>query len=128
MNYNDILKKHNLSFIVMHGSRVTGKTHAKSDFDIAVLQKNKDAKLDLLGLYADLATVLKKDRIDVTNLTHANPLLAQNVSLKSKILAGSKKEYEKFTLSAFHKYSDYLPYFKKEAEFVKERLNTYVTD
>lgn len=123
-----VRRKYNLLFILMHGSQVTGKTHARSDFDIAVLQKDNNIKLDLLGLYADLAIILKKDKIDITNLTYANPLLAQNVSLKSKILAGSNKEYDKFTLSAFHKYSDYLPYFKKEASFVKEKLNTYVTN
>lgn len=124
----NLLKKYNLSLILLHGSQVTGKTHAKSDFDFAVLQKNRDEELDILGLYADIATKLKINNADITNLTFANPLLAQNIARKSKLLAGKKKDYEAFLKMSFHKYSDYLPYLKMEADFVKERINSYVTD
>lgn len=123
-----VCEKYNLLFILLHGSQVTGKTHPKSDYDIAVFQKDRDKRLDLLSLYSDLAILLKKDKVDITNLTYANPLLAQNVSLKSKLLAGSRKEYDKFCLLTFHKYSDYLPYLKREAKIVKEKLNKYVTN
>ena len=112
----------------MHGSQITGKIHSKSDTDIAVLTKNKTDKLRLLELYGDLSKEFKTDRIDIVNATHANPLLAFSIAKKSKLLAGEIADYDKFKLSAFHKYSDYLPYLKKEAEFVKERLNTYVTN
>lgn len=117
----DILKKHNLSLIMMHGSQVTGKTHDKSDIDIAVMpKKNRDFKL---GLYGDLSKYFKFDNVDIVNLKTANPLLAFCVARKSKLLAGKKTDYDAFVKLAFHKYSDYQPYLKMEADFVKERIN-----
>lgn len=124
----NLLKKYNLSLILLHGSQVTGKTHSKSDFDFAVLQKNRNEKLDLFGLYVDIAMELNINNADITNLTFANPLLAQNVALKSKLLAGKKEDYDEFQRQSFFKYNDYIPYLKMEEEFVKERLNTYVTN
>lgn len=125
MTLEEIRKKHNLSLILMHGSQVTGKTHAKSDTDIAVMQKDGSRKIDLLGLYGDFAQILKTDSVDIVNLTHANPLLLFTVARKSKLLAGSQKDFDKFKLLAFHRYSDYQPYLKMEAEFVRERIATY---
>jgi len=125
MNLEDIRKKHNLSLILMHGSRVSGKTHPKSDTDIAVMQKDGSRKIDLLDLYGNFAKIFKTSSVDIVNLTHANPLLLFTVARKSKLLAGSQKDYNKFKLLAFHRYSDYQPYLKMEAEFVRERIAAY---
>ena len=122
---DDILKKHNLSLILLHGSQVTGKIHPKSDIDIAVLPKKNNKTFNLPGLYVDLNRIYESDRVDVANLIHANPLLMYRVARKSKLLAGKNSDYEEFQRLAFFKYSDYLPYLKKEAEFVEERINSY---
>ena len=50
MNCEEIRLKHNLSLIIMHGSQVTGKTHSKSDYDIAVVRNNKKKVLICLSL------------------------------------------------------------------------------
>ncbi len=125
MTLEDIRKKHSLSLILMHGSQVSGKTHPKSDTDIAVMQKDGDKNLDLLSLYGNFAKIFKTDKIDIVNLTRANPLLLFTVARKSKLLAGSKVDYERFLRLAFYKYNDYKPYLKYEAEFIKERVNSY---
>lgn len=125
MNLEDVRKKHNLSLILIHGSQVTGKIHAKSDTDIAVMQKDGGKNLDLLSLYGNFAKIFKTDKIDIVNLTRANPLLLFTVARKSKLLAGSKADYERFLRLAFYKYNDYKPYLKYEAEFIKERINSY---
>ena len=105
MTLEEIRKKHKLSLILMHGSQVTGKIHAKSDTDIAIVRKNDSSNFDLLALTADLTNYLK--------------------TKKSKLLAGTNEDYENLIYRAFHKYSDYLPYLKREADFVKERISTY---
>lgn len=125
MTLEEIRKKNNLSLILMHGSQVTGKTHARSDTDIAVMQKNTSKKLDIFGLYGNFAKIFKTNDVDIVNLTHANPLLLFTVARKSKLLAGSKADYEKFLHLAFYKYNDYKPYLKYEAEFIKEKINSY---
>lgn len=124
---DSLAKKHNLSLILLHGSRVTGEIHDKSDVDIAVVRKNPNKKLKLLALISDLTKKLKADNVDLVDITHANPLLMYAVMRKSKLISGEKEAYEKMLNLAFHKYSDYLPYLKREEEFIKERINSYVT-
>ncbi len=125
MTLEEIRKKHKLSLILMHGSQVTGKIHAKSDTDIAIVRKNDSSNFDLLALTADLTNYLKTNGVDLVDITHANPLLLFAVAKKSKLLAGTNEDYENLIYRAFHKYSDYLPYLKREADFVKERISTY---
>jgi len=112
MNLEEIRKKYNLSLILMHGSQVSGKTHSESDTDIAFVRQNDSLKVNFLELLADLSKLLKKDKIDLVDITHANPLLLQKVIIKSKLLAGDKSNYDRLSLEAFHKYCDY-KYFLK---------------
>jgi hypothetical protein len=125
MTLTEIAKKHNLSLILMHGSQVTGKIHAKSDLDIAVMQKSDKKNLDLIGLYADLGSYFKINNVDITNITHPNPLLGIAVARKSKLLFGLNEDYEDFCRKAFFRYNDYYPYLKMESDFVKERIEEY---
>ena len=124
---NNLAKKHALSLVLLHGSCVTGRVHDKSDMDVAVVRKNSNIKLNYLALISDLTKKLKADDIDLVDITHANPLLMYAVMRKSKLISGKKEDYEKMLSLAFHKYSDYLPYLKREEEFVKERIDSYVT-
>lgn len=127
MNLEEIRKKHNLSLILLHGSQVTGAVHAKSDTDIAVMQKTDSKNLDILSLYKDFISFFKTDKIDIANITRANPLLAFAVARKSKLLSGSKDDYDNFVRASFFKYNDYKPYLKMEQDFTKEKINSYVT-
>ncbi len=122
----EIRKKYNLSLILLHGSQVTGKLHSESDMDIAVVRKDVNSELDLLGLIFDLTKELNDKKIDIVDITNANPLLFFAVMKNSRLLSGGVSDYDKMKLAAFHKYSDYEPYFRKEADFVKERILSYV--
>lgn len=122
---NDILRKYGLLLIILHGSQAGGMTHAKSDTDIAILKKDRSKKFKYLSFLHDLSKKLKTDKIDITDAGTANPLLLYAVMKKSRLLAGEKSDYEKLMYRAFQKYSDYLPYLKKEFDFVKERISTY---
>lgn len=124
----EIRRKYNLSLILLHGSQVTGKIHRGSDTDIAVIREKTDSKIDLLALTLDIGKVLKSGEIDITDATNANPLLLYNIARKNKLLSGKKSDFEKFIRLAFTRYSDYLPYLKKEADFVKQKLATYANN
>lgn len=121
----EIRKRHKLSLILLHGSRVDGKIHEKSDVDIAVVRKS-DEKLKLLELIKEFTFALNTDKVDVSDITHADPLFLYSVIAKSKLIAGSKKDYEALLRLSFHKYSDYVPYLEKEREFVIKRIKSYV--
>lgn len=124
MNCEEIRLKHNLSLIIMHGSQVTGKTHSKSDYDIAVVRNNKKENLNLLELITDLESQFK-GFIDISDITFADPLFLFAVIKKCKLLAGDIKDFKSLERLSFFKYSDYIPYLKMESDFITERINSY---
>jgi len=117
-----IRKKHHLALILLHGSHVTGKTHPKSDLDIAVLANNPHQAINLFKLTADLINALEVDKVDLANLTHADPLLLKTVTSNCQLLSGTKSQLDKLQLKAFHRYNNYLPYLKLEHQFVANNL------
>ncbi len=124
MDIDDVRQKYNLSLILLHGSRVTGEIHTKSDFDIAVVRNDKKEKLDYFNLMSDLESIFK-GKIDLSDITFADPLFLFAVIQKCKLLSGDLKEFKSLEQKAFFKYSDYMPYLKMESDFVTERLNKY---
>ncbi|MBI2267924.1 MAG: nucleotidyltransferase domain-containing protein [Candidatus Blackburnbacteria bacterium] len=124
----DIRKEHGLLLILLHGSQVNGRTHEKSDVDIAVLRKDKKSKLKLMELIRDLSVALGTDKVDLSDLTNADPLFLFVATKKAMLLSGKESDFEKLQKLAFHKYSDYLPFLKKEEEFVRQRIKNYVAN
>jgi predicted nucleotidyltransferase len=111
--------------ILLHGSRVDGKTHPKSDIDIAVLPKIGQ-KIDILDLISDFSEIYNSDKLDITDLSKADPLLLYAVTTKSKLLSGSKGIFKDLKLKAFKKYIDYLPFLKMERIGVVKNLEKFL--
>lgn len=124
----DIRREHGLLLVLLHGSQVDGRVHKESDVDIAVVRKNRKSKLELIKLIRDLLTALGTDKIDVSDLTNADPLFLFSATRKAVLLSGRKDDFKRLQQVAFRKYSDYLPFLKKEEEFVKEKIKSYVAD
>lgn len=122
-----IRNKYQLQLILLHGSRVTEKTHPKSDIDIAVVRKNNQQKLDPLGLYSDLGDAFASNVIDIADITHADPLFLFSVIRHSQLLSGSQQNLDSLSSKSFHLYNDFLPYLKQEQTMVQEKLSHYVT-
>ena len=125
--YDALCNKHGLLLLLLHGSQVTGKTHQESDIDIAIVRDTKKTDIDMLALQQDLSELFGSDRIDITDLTHADPLLQFAVLSKSTLLAGNLGDYQRHQLMAFHQYNDYLPFLKEEKRIVAQKLQSYVT-
>lgn len=106
---DEIRQKYALELILLHGSQVSGQTHAKSDVDVAVLSKDRNTNLDWYVLASDLNEVFEMDNVDVTILNHANPLLLKTVTDKAKLLSGNVADFFKLKLRAFHAYNRLLP-------------------
>jgi predicted nucleotidyltransferase len=119
---NHIRRRHQLKLILLHGSQVTDQTHPQSDLDIAVVSHHPNHPLDLLRLIHDLSAVFATNHLDLTDLTHANPLLLKTVTQKARLIAGSQKDFDTLHRLAFHRYADYLPYLNQEGQFVNQSL------
>ena len=73
---NELALKHKLDFVVCFGSVATGKTHPKSDVDIAVISKSR---FDILKLTMDFYDLFKREDVDVVDLSLVSPTLAHAV-------------------------------------------------
>lgn len=117
--------KYKLKLIMVFGSFARGTAKANSDIDIAVVSLGKLSMSDELELAAELAEILKGE-IDLAAVNHANPLFLHQISRDAVLLGGSKTDFFKFKLNAFHRYNDYAPYFKLEEQSNKRLIKHYV--
>ena len=117
-----IRKKYRLALILAHGSQVSHQTHPQSDLDIAILPQNPHQTINFINLINDLSQIFPNQHIDLVNLAKTNPLLLKRVADQCQLLSGSQQNLAKFQLQAFHRYNDYLPYFKLEQQHILNSL------
>lgn len=124
---NKIAQKYNLELILLFGSRVSGKIHADSDVDIAVLPKsNKDFGFEKYSsLISDFSGAFFGKKIDLSFINQANPLLLKKISENALPLFGSNEKFIEFKLKAFKYFQDYLPYFKLEEMGIRKYLQHF---
>lgn len=119
--------KYRLELVILHGSKVEQRTHTQSDLDIAVTRKNPLGLFPSVNLINDLRIIFPKEKVDLADITHADPLFLFAVLSRSQLLSGKPKDYKDLQLKAFHDYQDYLPYLEQESDFIRKKLKTYVT-
>ncbi len=78
-----LAEQYELTLVVLFGSQATGRTHVKSDVDIAVLSKKK---LNLAKLMLEFSEVFQRDDVEVVNLGGASPTLMYVVVRDGQLL------------------------------------------
>ncbi len=124
---DDIRALHGLRLILLHGSHVGTLVHAESDIDIGVLRDQKKPAFRYVNLVSDLMETFNSDRIDMVDLTHADPLLLFAATKNCRLLSGNEDDLAALKLRAFHRYNDYREYLKEEADFIRKKLQSYVS-
>jgi len=107
-----LAQAHNLKFAVLFGSRAVGENiRGDSDYDIAVFSRRPErlfsADLDYYnGILFGLAKIFEApgDKIDLTDLRHADPLLRYEITRVGKLLVGDELEYEELKATARRRY------------------------
>lgn len=87
----EIARKYGLSFVALFGSQATGRTHQKSDVDIAVIRKQPisfDEKLKIIGEFSD---AFQREGVEVVDLASASPTLMYAVVRDGKLLYEEKE-------------------------------------
>lgn len=83
-------KRSSCGVVYLFGSQVSGKTHARSDYDIAVYFDEKDVVKrhdTLFELAGEISRVFQSDDIDIHSLNDLeNPLLKYNIIAKGKVV------------------------------------------
>ena len=121
-----IAHKHRARLILRFGSTVSGKTHARSDVDIAVLLDHPDLSLrERAELLHDLQSLFTDRDVDLVILNHADPLLLKQVGDRCVCLYGSEREFQRFRLLAFKRYQDHGRYLEMERRYVKRTFQDF---
>ena len=104
----NITKHYQLKLLLLFGSRVSGKIHRESDYDIAYLSR-RVLDLDEEGsLILDLLPIVKESDerlINLVNIKKAMPLLLYAMTSRARVLYESEPTmFAKLRAYAFKKY------------------------
>lgn len=122
----EVGKKYDLKFILLHGSYADGKARDGSDLDIAVLG-NKPIEFDKsLELHGDLSAIFgdnKKRELDLKTLHKIDPLFCYQVAKNSQLLYGDTTDYSEFKAYAFKNFFDSQDLFRLEKKLIYKFQN-----
>lgn len=121
--YTDIADRHGIVLLLQFGSTVTGKSHAGSDVDIAVLFDRPSVALEELGtLQAELQALYLERTVDLVVLNRADPLLLKQVTASCNLLYGSQRDLHELKIRAFKQYQDHRRFFEMERDYVDRAI------
>jgi predicted nucleotidyltransferase len=124
-----IAHKYSARLILRFGSTVSGKTHPRSDVDIAVLLAHPDVSLrERAELQQALQSLFTDREVDLVILNRADPLLLKQVSDRCVRLYGSEQEFQRFRLLAFKRYQDHRRFLEMERRYVERMLEADIPD
>lgn len=120
----EISQKNSLALLLLFGSQVTGQTHKESDFDVAYLaQKPLDFRQEG-QLIVDLMPVFKSDKVDLSNIKKAPPLLLKHIFDNNIILfCPDQSVYNEYEIYALKTYFEAQPLFQLREDLIKNYFN-----
>lgn len=117
-----IAKKYRLRFVILHGSRATGKEHAQSDIDIAVVPEKHMDIMTVLKIIAPFSLLFSENGecvdMDLKSMEGADPLFRYEVTHVGVLLYGNPTDYEEYKAISARMYDDARPLFDLERQLV----------
>ena len=105
-----------LRVLVLHGSRATGRAHARSDWDFAYLA---DTGFDANGLRAMLVEGLGSEHVDLADLERAGALLRHRVASSGTLVhERTPGAFQAFQMDAAQVWCDMAPVLEPAYERV----------
>ena len=118
-----LARRRGIRLMLQFGSTVAGKTHPRSDTDIAVLFESGQVPLRaLFEVGEELRDVFPGQEIDLAVLNHADPLFLKQITDRCRLLFGRPRDLAALRLYAFKRYQDYRRFLALERRFVSSRL------
>ena len=115
----EIARRHRIRLIVQFGSSVTGKTHARSDVDLAILLEGPPLPFgEHAELVHELQGLFPSQEVDLGFLNRADPLFLKKVTEACRLLYGHPSELQRLKIYAFKRYQDHRKYLDLERRFV----------
>lgn len=122
-NLRKIGKKFGLDFIILHGSRSTGRVLTKdSDVDIAIYRRGGINSEEFFEIYSQIAQIFKEEDVDVKTLNAKGSLFRYQVVRSGVLIFGDRTSYNEFKAFIFKEYFDAAPLFRLEEHLLKKHL------
>ena len=114
---------HGLELLVLFGSHAAGRARPDSDVDVAVRAAGGPLGTQAwMALDEGLAKLLPGRRVDLVDLTGADPLLLRQIFRHAVLLFERTGGFAAARLHAFHRYQDYRPFLRLERDAVRRAL------
>jgi predicted nucleotidyltransferase len=108
--------------VYLFGSTLSGKTHAESDLDLAVVPRDKAIRARKLDLLADLVRA-GFENVDLVFLDTTDIVLKFEAVKHNRLLYQSPDfDRGEFYSLIVRQYLDFLPYLKVQREAYKKRI------
>ena len=115
----EIARRHGIRLLLQFGSTVSGRTHARSDVDLAALLNRATLSLgEHAALLHDLQSLYPDREVDLVLINHADPLLLKKVMEAPRLVYGTERQVQELAIYAFKRHQDHRKYFDLEREFV----------
>lgn len=118
-----IAERHGILLVLRFGSSVSGKTHARSDVDIAVLlNRPKLSFEEHVDLLRDLQHLFPEQEVDLAVINHADPLFLKRITDDCQVLFGPVERLQRLRIYAFKRYQDHRKFFDMERQYAARFL------
>ena len=101
-----IIKKYNIELFIVFGSYAEDKNNLSSDLDLAFKSSTNLDHQKEMELLNELSKFYQRGDIDLINLDKVEPLLKIEAVKNGKLLYGSQKKFERFSIYAAAIYAD----------------------
>jgi predicted nucleotidyltransferase len=119
----EVCRAHGIRLLLQFGSTVSGRTHAASDMDLAVLLEQRPASLGAhVELAADLRALLPGQEVDVALINGADPLFLKKITEHCQLLYGSPRALSELKIYAFKRYQDHRRCLAMERAYVSRKI------
>lgn len=121
----EIAKRQGLLFVVLFGSHATGRAHAKSDIDVAVLPKEAER---ISVATEEIGGVLKRNDVEVADLSVSSPYLWRAVARDGILLFEAEQGlFSKWRLRAMNLWYDTAPIRELQKQALRSWANAQKT-
>ena len=127
-NLKNLLKKYEIVFLFLFGSKAKGEkyTHKYSDIDLAYLSKRDLSLKEESQMLLELSKFFRSSNLDLVDVKKAPPLLLKNIFENHKVIyCKDKKLYRLYQIYAIRKYLEAKPIFEIRNYQFKKFMETY---
>lgn len=121
-----LAEKYNLKLVVLFGSRVSGRIHEESDYDVAYLSERELSTTEESGIIFGLMPILRvRDErlVNIVDMKTAGPLMLYSITQKGILLFESGvSTFFRLKLYAWKAFIDSQLFRDNYFRIVKERI------